>query len=196
VVIIPLADEHSWVLEHFNRKGILEMECNPKKIESLLEFPTKWLNRVYRPMITVFAMVFMLFVLIGFLSFLRYLHMDKTLGTADIFQIVSNVLIFGGTMLTLWEVIQSSSRKRNLQALDEAAALIEACMSSINSSSQKEHSSNAILGDLVKHSELITHRENEQRLRKTFKQDASFANCGAKFGVFVIFAGLVFTPYT
>jgi len=172
------------------------MECKPEEIKLLLEIPTKWLNRVYPPIITMGAMAIMLVVLIVVLSFLRYLHIDKTLVAADLFQSASNVFIFGGTILTLWEVIQSSSRMRNLQALDEAAELIEACMSFINPSPPKEHSSNAILGDPVKHSELITFREKEQKLRKTFKEDVNFADYGAKLGVFVILAGLFFTPYT
>jgi len=172
------------------------MECKPEEIKLLLEIPTKLLNRVYPPKITVGAMAIMLVALIVVLSFLRYLHMDKTLGAADVFQSVSNVFIFGGTILTLWELIQSSSRMRNLQALDEVAVLIEACMSFINSSPPKEHSSNAILGDPVKHADLITFREKEQKLRKTFKEDVNFADQGAKIGVFVILAGLLFTPYT
>ena len=171
------------------------MECNPKKIEALLKIPTKFKNRVDRPGITVAAIVVMLFVLTGVLSYFRYLYLDQTLSTADYRQVVSNVLIFGGTMLTLWELIQAGSLRRNLLILDETA-LIESCLSSIALNYTKESSSGAMRGDSVKHEDLMSYRGKEQDLRKSFNKDIKFADSAAKSGVYVILAGLFLTPFT
>ena len=172
------------------------MKCNPQEIKSLLEIPTKFLNRVYHPGITVAAIALMLVVLTGVLWFLRYWYLDEIPSTADIRQIISNVCFFGGTMLTLWEVIQAGSRKRNLQALDEAAVLIKACESCIEPEFLEKPANNAISSEPVKHEVLMDYRKDERRLRQVFKLDIEFADFGAKFGVFIILGGLLLTPFT
>lgn len=165
-----------------------------KKIDELLDKTKAPCHLIVSPVCTIILFLFMLIVLFLLLSYVSSLWPNRTLTKSDYFTFASDVLMFGGTILSLWETLQAASRQHALFYAREADALINTWEEkAIAHEIYPRAPEDPLVADIVRPDGIPAYREKVAEINKTVEADIKFAGKAVIVGVSLMLIGLLLT---